>query len=93
MRAIKEDEGEKELQQEKTNTIKKIVEVVLIVITLGACCLLTYSLASSAGLLPKASTVEAKTVVVNGEWTLSEVGKWAWAGSKEAHEVLIRAFL
>jgi flagellar basal body-associated protein FliL len=93
MRAIEEDEGEKEQQQEKTNTIKKIVEVVLIVITLGACCLLAYSLASSTGLLPKASTVEVKTAATNGEWTLSEVGEWVGVSSKEAHEALIRAFV
>lgn len=60
MRAIKEDEGEKETQTERLNTIKKIVEVVLIVIIFGACCLLAYSLASSAGLFPKASTVDGE---------------------------------
>ncbi len=70
MRAIEEDEGDKELQQERMGTIKKITEVVLIVIILVAICLLAYSLASSAGLLRKASTVEGQTVRGNGEWAL-----------------------
>lgn len=80
MRAIEEDEGEKEGQTERMNTIKKITEVVLIVIIFGACCLLAYSLASSAGLFPKTSTVDKEVKGVNKEWPLSGVGEWAGVG-------------
>lgn len=65
IRAIEEDEGEKERQAEKLNIFKKIVEVVLIAIIFGACCLLAYSLTSSVGLFPKTSTVDVKQKTVN----------------------------
>jgi hypothetical protein len=48
LRAIEEDEGEKQILQESESKLKKVVEIILIAIMLGTCCLLVYNLTVSA---------------------------------------------